>query len=116
VCVRLGAVGFLLTGDVEGDGLRTLRVPDVDVVKVPHHGSRSTSPPAFVRAASPRLALVSVGAHNPFGHPDAGVLERYRRAGALVLRTDRDGALEVVTDGRRVWFRTAGEACERRIR
>jgi competence protein ComEC len=112
----LGEVSVLLAGDVEGDGLSGLSLPRVDVLKVPHHGSRSTSPPDFVEATHPRLALVSVGARNPFGQPHADVLERYRKEGALVLRTDRDGAIEVATDGRRLWVRVAGEGQERRIR
>jgi len=114
--VALGEVHLLLTGDVVGESERVLQVPRALVVKVPHHGSRSSSAPEFVARAAPRLALVSAGAHNPFGHPHAEVLERYRRSGALVLRTDRDGTLEVATDGQRIWVRTAGEGQERRIR
>ena len=80
------------------------------VLKIPHHGSRSSSSPAFLAAVRPRVAMVSAGAHNPFGHPSPEVLERYRRAGALVLRTDLDGDVDVATDGRRLWVRTAGRA------
>jgi competence protein ComEC len=116
LCVGLGDVDLLLTGDVEGDGLSDIAFPRALVLKVPHHGSRSTSPQEFVDATRPAIALVSVGARNPFGHPHPDVVGRYRRAGALVLRTDRDGALEVATDGKRVWVRTAREGEERRIR
>jgi competence protein ComEC len=69
-----------------------------------------------VAAAAARLAIVSCGARNPFGHPNADVLERWRSAGALVLRTDRDGTIFVATDGRRVWVRGSEEGEERRIR
>jgi competence protein ComEC len=62
------------------------------------------------------VAIVSVGARNPFSYPHPEVLRRYREVGALLLRTDLDGAVEVATDGRRLWVRTAGEALERRIR
>jgi competence protein ComEC len=103
-------------GDVLGEAEDALRAPQAQVVKVPHHGSRSSSRPALVARASPRLALISAGAGNAFGHPHLEVVERYRRAGALVLRTDRDGTVEVATDGRAVWARTAGEGEERRIR
>jgi competence protein ComEC len=112
---RLGAVSFLLPGDVEGAAEDRLVLPPCLVVKVPHHGSRTSSRAPFVRAARPRLALASLGARNPFAYPHPSVVERYRRAGALFLRTDRDGQIEVATDGRRVWVRSAGEAVERRI-
>ncbi len=114
--VSLGDVHLLLTGDVAGDAEAALVVPQAIVVKVAHHGSRSSSARGFVEAAASRLALVSAGAHNPFGHPHPEVLERYRASGALVLRTDRDGTIEVATDGTRVWVRTWGEAEARRIR
>jgi competence protein ComEC len=114
--VVFGEVRLLLTGDVVGEAEDALRVPRALVVKVPHHGSRSSSRPPLVARASPRLALISGGARNPFGHPHPDVVERYRRAGALVLRTDRDGTVDVATDGRAVWVRTAGEGEERRIR
>jgi competence protein ComEC len=113
---RLGGVCFLLPGDVEGVVEDRLVLPPCLVVKVPHHGSRTSSRAPFVRATRPRLALASLGARNSFSYPHPSVVERYRRAGALFLRTDRDGQIEVATDGERVWVRTAGEALERRIR
>jgi competence protein ComEC len=113
---RLGAVAFLLPGDVEGVVEDRLLLPPAAVVKVPHHGSRTSSRPHLVRATRPRLAVASLGARNPFGYPHRSVVERYREAGALFLRTDRDGQVDVATDGRRVWVRAASEALERRIR
>jgi competence protein ComEC len=114
--VGLGEVHLLLPGDVLGEAADALSLPPAFVVKVPHHGSRASSSPAFVSRVAPRLAVISVGARNPFGHPHPEVVERYRKAGALVLRTDRDGTVEVTTDGHRVWVRTAGEGEDRRIR
>lgn len=69
--------------------------PVADVVKVPHHGSPHQVP-GFVSWAGPRIALVSVGQGNDYGHPSAGTLADYQRAGAEVGRTDRDGALAVL--------------------
>jgi len=113
---QLGAVAFLLPGDVEGAAEDRLLLSPTVVVKVPHHGSRSSSRPRLVRLARPRVAVASLGARNPFGYPHPEVVERYREAGALFLRTDRDGQVDVATDGSRVWVRVAAEALERRIR
>jgi competence protein ComEC len=113
---RIGGVTFLLPGDVEGAAEDRLVLPPSVVVKVPHHGSRTSSRPPLVRFARPRLAVASLGARNPFGYPHPEVVRRYREAGALFLRTDRDGQVDVATDGTRVWVRAAGEALERRIR
>ena len=114
--VRFGEVHLLLTGDVTAEAERALRLPKALVVKVPHHGSRTSSSPFLTTATRPRLAVVSSSARNPFGHPHPEVLERYRAQGALVERTDRDGSVHVATDGRRVWVRVSGEGQERRIR
>jgi len=114
--VGFGEVHLLLSGDASGDAEDALRPPPSAVVKVPHHGSRTSSRPPLVAAAVARLAIVSCGARNPFGHPNADVLERWRSGGALVLRTDRDGTIFVATDGRRVWVRGSEEGEERRIR
>jgi len=69
------------------------------IVKVPHHGSLTSSTPEFVRALAPRVAVVSVGRGNHFGHPAPEVLRRYRDVGAEIFRTDRDGAVTIDTDG-----------------
>lgn len=114
--VRFGEVHLLLTGDVTAEAERGLVLPPALVLKVPHHGSRTSSSAALVDAARPHLAVVSAGARNPFGHPHPDVLERYGRSGALVLQTGRDGDVHVATDGRRAWVRVAGEGQERRIR
>ncbi len=60
---------------------------------VPHHGSATSSSPAWVAAVNPRIAFVSAGPNNRFGHPSPEVVNRYRDAGARTFRTDRDGAL-----------------------
>ena len=75
-----------------GDDLRA------DVVKVGHHGSRYASTALFVAAVQPRIAVLSVGRHNTFGHPAPATIEVWRTVGADVLRTDRCGAISL-TDG-----------------
>jgi competence protein ComEC len=106
MALRLGDVRLLLTGDMERGEEAGLSFPSCAVVKVPHHGSRTSSTPEFLNAARPQVAIVSAGLHNHFGHPHPEVVARYGAAGALVMRTDRDGAVEVATDGRRIWLRS----------
>lgn len=101
-CVlRIDTAGgsMLLTGDIEraaeGALVRNSRSLRADVLLVPHHGSRTSSTAEFIGAVAPRWAVVPVGYRSRFGHPNAEVLGRYRSAGADVLRTDRDGAVQV---------------------
>jgi len=105
VVLRLdwGLTSFLFTGDLEQEGERALlagRQPLRHLVlKVAHHGSRYSTTDEFLEAAQPVLAVISVGARNPFRHPRPETLDRLRRAGARLYRTDRDGAIVVETDG-----------------
>lgn len=97
--LRLGAVRLLLTGDIEGGAEAALSPGRATVLKVAHHGSRSSSTAAFVAEVAPAVAIVSVGRHSRFGHPHPEVLERYGRRGTRLFRTDRDGTICVSTDG-----------------
>jgi len=102
--IEYGLASFLLASDIEAAAEQALvasRAPlGATVLKVAHHGSRTSSTPAFLHTVAPTAAVISVGARNPYGHPDAGVLERLRTAGARVYRTDSDGAVIFETDGR----------------
>lgn len=102
--VRFGSRSILFTGDIEaktegalvaleGDALRS------DVVKVAHHGSRTSSMRSFVEATRPAYAVVSVGRDSPYGHPHAQVIERWRAIGARVVTTGESGAIFFTTDG-----------------
>jgi len=92
---------MLLTGDVELAAQADLLDSHVDlradILKVPHHGSRYTAP-EFLDAVRPRVALISVGAGNRYGHPSIGTINYLSREGARVLRTDQDGDSAVVGD------------------
>lgn len=101
-CVlRVSTAGgaMLLTGDIERGAERELLARGAalrsDVLLVPHHGSRSSSSPEFIAAVAPRWALAAAGYRSRFGHPSPEVVERYGAAGARVLRTDLDGAVQV---------------------
>ncbi len=101
--LRWRDVSFLLTGDVgkavERDLIPALSRAPMRIVKVPHHGSLTSSTPEFIQALHPAIAVFSAGRNNRFGHPAPEVLARYRAAHAQILRTDRDGEIDIITDG-----------------
>jgi competence protein ComEC len=97
---------MVLTGDigreVEQRLLPALDLLPIVVLKSPHHGSGTSSSDEFIQKLRPRLVLISCGRANPYGHPVAQVIERYEEAGATVLRTDRDGQIDIETNGFRI--------------
>jgi competence protein ComEC len=102
--LQFGERALLLTGDIEMAGERGMLQANedlrADVVKVGHHGSKTSSTEAFIAAAQPRFAVISVGQTSIFGHPNVEVVERWRRSGAQVLTTGNAGTITVKTDGR----------------
>jgi competence protein ComEC len=102
---RIDGVTFLLGGDIEPEGqaalARMLPGLHVDVLKVPHHGSRYQDVP-FLESLGARLAVISVGADNDYGHPAPETVSALAHTGAQVLRTDTDGAVAVVERGGRL--------------
>ncbi len=101
-----GATSFLLTGDIQAAEERKILDEGVplasDFLKVPHHGSKTSSTQPFLEAVRPRFAAVSVGANNAYGHPSESVIERYQEDGIHLLRTDRNGAITTLSDGRKI--------------
>ena len=102
--IRYGDKSLLLTGDIEKQGEAAVLREGIglrsDLVKVAHHGSRTSSIEAFVAATHPSLAIISVGRTSMFGHPNKEVVERWRASGAEVMTTGQRGTISVVTDGR----------------
>jgi len=102
--IRYRNQSFLLTGDIEKQGEAALLKEGIDLrsdlVKVAHHGSRTSSIEALVAAVHPSLAIISVGRTSMFGHPSKEVVERWRASGAQVMTTGQRGTISVVTDGR----------------
>ena len=106
-----GRVSALFTGDAEAlseadqiDKYSIFRGSylDADILKVPHHGSSSSSSAAYLRAVSPTFAVISCGRDNAYGHPSAEVLHRLESIGTQIFRTDRDGTVSLITDGKTI--------------
>jgi competence protein ComEC len=103
--LEYGQRGFMLPGDAEKQAEKTVLAENTeesvraDVLKVGHHGSKNSTTPEFLAAVHPRVAVISAGADNPYGHPNVELLERLRDANVRILRTDRDGAVHVLTNG-----------------
>ena len=112
--VRYGDVAFLLTGDIGADVERaivpSLRPAAVRVLKVAHHGSRTSTSAELLEAWRPQVGVVSAGRNNPFGHPAPDVVARLQAAGVRLFRTDQDGEVTIETDGRGVSVSTYSAA------
>jgi competence protein ComEC len=106
--LHFGGRTILLPGDAEKQVEREILSENTsgtmhsDVLKIGHHGSKNSATPEFLAAVQPRFGIISAGEANPYGHPSAELLERLENAGVFILRTDRDGAVHVLTDGARL--------------
>ncbi len=106
-----GKVSFLFTADMMGESeleliSRRAHLTST-VLKVAHHGSETSTSAEFLAMVKPRLAVISVGKDNPFGHPNKDVLARLKEQSGEenIYRTDEDGTIEFTTDGERLWVR-----------
>jgi competence protein ComEC len=101
--LQYGAFRILLTGDIQHATERWLLTQDIDlqadILQVPHHGSRTSTSPAFVQRVQPQVGIISAGAGNPYGHPHARVLDVLEKQHVRVFRTDRHGAVTIISDG-----------------
>lgn len=101
--LRFGEQAILLTGDIEREGEQGMLDAGADlradVIKIAHHGSKTSSSQPLVESVRPRYAIISVGQTSIFGHPDPEVVERWKNSGAQVLTTGKCGTITVVTDG-----------------
>ncbi len=110
--VSYGSISFLLTADIESEAESLFaaggRGIQSTVLKVAHHGSKTSSTAHFLGAVDPAAALISVGETNSFGHPNEDVVERLLQQTGIenLYRTDRDGEVEFVTYGQELWVNT----------
>jgi hypothetical protein len=99
---------ILLPGDAEKQAEHAILEENkaealrADVLKVGHHGGKNSTTLEFLAAVQPRVAIISVGEKNTYGHPSSELLKRLEAVGVRILRTDRDGAVQVLTDGERL--------------
>jgi competence protein ComEC len=106
--LKYGDRSIMLPGDAEKQAENSILSENdeatlqADVLKVGHHGSKNSTMPRFLAAVHPRVAVISAGEDNPYGHPSPELLERLTGAEIRILRTDRDGAVHVLTDGKQL--------------
>jgi len=100
VMLTYGGTSVLLTGDIEAEAEYNLsnRLSEVNVLQVPHHGSRSSSTAVFLRALRPEYVIISAGRNNPFGHPHREAMERLLATGATIYGTFKDGTIIMTID------------------
>jgi ComEC/Rec2-related protein len=104
------SVSFILAGDIEQETERQLCLANkemhADLLKVPHHGSKTSSTDEFIDRVQPSYAVISVGKRSRFGHPSPAVVGRYRQRGIQLLQTGKDGMVTAQSDGSRLVIRT----------
>ncbi|OGZ29840.1 MAG: hypothetical protein A2931_02325 [Candidatus Niyogibacteria bacterium RIFCSPLOWO2_01_FULL_45_48] len=109
VVVRLtyGSTCFLMTGDAEREHEFKILGDDIDcqVLKVGHHGSKTSSSEAFLKAVSPEIAVIQAGAKNRYGHPYQAVLDRLTASAVQIFRTDISGAVIIESNGKNVFVK-----------
>jgi len=107
----IGDHRFLFTGDLEAEGEAYLAATYGDalrseIFKAGHHGSKTSSTAALLRYVQPEITVISVGEKNRYGHPHKDVVDRFQSEGIRIYRTDREGAVELKTNGKTVWVKT----------
>jgi competence protein ComEC len=108
--ISIGEISFLLMAELmwqtELELITERAIPESTVLKVAHHGSATSTTTEFLNVVNPQLAVISVGEGNEFGHPSEEVIARLEdKLGAEnIYRTDKDGTIEFITDGDRLWL------------
>lgn len=100
-----GEFKILLTGDAGAQISNQIEnMPNVDVLKIPHHGSQTSLDEQFLNKVKPRLAIISVGKNNSYGHPAPETIKILSDKEIKILRTDEDGEIEIITDGKKCFL------------
>ena len=106
--LQLGQVRVLLMGDLETEGelalVKANLLDEVDILKVGHHGAKTSTSPDFLELIRPEASIISVGKNNTYGHPSLEVMNSLMQFGGEMWRTDKLGTIEIVSDGERYWL------------
>ena len=97
--VTFGNNTFLFTGDAETQNEETINWPKVDVLKVGHHGSNTSSSEQFLNQIQPQISVISVGKDNDYGHPNSETIQKLEKIGSTIYRTDENGTIEIISNG-----------------
>ncbi len=114
--LKYGQLDMLFMGDLEKEGEEALidrgLIAQVEVLKVGHHGAKTSSTREFIDLTQPEISVISAGKNNSYGHPHPLVIERLTQVGSVILRTDQDSTIELVSNGttisrknEHVWFK-----------
>lgn len=116
VRLQVGACSFLFMGDAESDAEEDVLSQGAeiksDVLKVGHHGSSTSTSPAFLQAVSPKYAVISCGRENDYGHPHQETLDKLAAQEAQILRTDQDCTIAAFCDGASIRFQSGLPSCD----
>lgn len=106
--IKHGKNSFLLMADAEKSVEEQLLadLEEVDVLKVGHHGSNTSSSSAFLDVVKPDIAVITLGVHNPYGYPHKETLQRYSDIKTQIYRTDQDGTIQITSDGESIQVET----------
>ena len=94
-----GTQKYLFMGDAETENEKERDWEDIDVLKVGHHGSNTSSSEIFLKQVMPEVAIISVGEDNSYGLPKDNIIDRFNKFGTSIYRTDEDGTIQIVSDG-----------------
>lgn len=107
-----GSQKFLFTGDMETENEKARDWNDIDVLKVAHHGSRTSSSKLFLSQTLPEVAVISLGKDNDYGHPHEEVVKRLENVEATIYRTDESGTILLVSDGEKNEIQFLAISCD----
>ena len=97
--IRYGTQKYLFMGDAEVINEKSREWNDIDVLKVGHHGSNTSTSPDFLKQVKPEISIISVGKDNSYGLPKKKILDRLKKQNSVIYRTDEDGTIQIVSDG-----------------